>query len=177
MATPTFYNTEIARVAGALWGSKLGASSMSAVMAAVNANGMAKVVNDAYNASFGAVENATVAATVVANLGITGSAATPAINAVKATLDGAPSGGKGAALVALLNTYAGMTGDATYGAFATDFNSKVASALTYSQTANTVDSTFVTAAPTPVTSFRSSRSGSLRLSWRHACSHAELLPG
>ena len=158
MATPTFYNTEIARVAGALWGSKLGASSMSAVMAAVNANGMAKVVNDAYNASFGAVDNATVAATVVANLGITGSAATPAINAVKATLDGAASGNKGAALVDLLNTYAGMTGDATYGAFATDFNSKVASALTYSQTANTVDSTFVTSAPTPVTSFTLSTS-------------------
>jgi len=153
MATPTFNNTEIARVAGALWGSKLGSSSMSVVMAAVNTNGLSKVVNDAYNASFGAVANADVAAIVIANLGITGAAAAPAVNAVKATLDGAAAGTKGAALVALLDTFAGMTADATYGAYATDFNSKVASALTFSQTANTVDAAFVTAAPTPVTSF------------------------
>lgn len=153
MATPTFNNTEIARVAGALWGSKLGSSSMSVVMAAVNTNGLSKVVNDAYNASFGAVANADVAAIVIANLGITGAAAAPAINAVKATLDGAAAGTKGAALVALLDSFAAMTSDATYGAYATDFNSKVAAALTFSQTANTVDAAFVTAAPTPVTSF------------------------
>lgn len=153
MATPTFYNTEIARIAGALWGVKLGNASMNSVLASVNSSGMSKVVNDAYNASFGSVANATVAATVVANLGITGAAGTAAVNAVKATLDGAAAGTKGAALVALLDTYAGMTADATYGAAATDFNTKVASALTFSQTTGTTDGTFVTAVTPPVVNF------------------------
>ena len=153
MATPTFYNTEIARIAGALWGVKLGNASMNSVLASVNSSGMSKVVNDAYNASFGSVANATVAATVVANLGITGAVGTAAVNAVKATLDGAAAGTKGAALVALLDTYAGMTADATYGAAATDFNTKVASALTFSQTTGTTDGTFVTAVTPPVVNF------------------------
>jgi len=135
MATSPDTATEVARIAGALWGTTLGHQSMTAVLAAVDAYGLTSVVNEAYRSAFGAVSHAAIATLVVSNAGITGATVGNAVAAVQATLDGAAPGDQGAALLALLDSFSGMTADATYGSFAIEFNSRVAAAMVYAATA------------------------------------------
>lgn len=143
MATPSFSSTVVARAAAALYGIQLGSNTMSAVLAEANqTGGVESLINALYSRDFGSKSNASVAATVVANLGITGAGAGDAADYVEFLLDTAPAGGKGAAIAQAAAAFSGMTADATFGAAATAFNGSIASAVAYSQRAGTVDRAF-----------------------------------
>lgn len=137
MATSANNLTEVARIAGALWGVKVGQDNTAAILAAADAQGLAKVVDEAYSGAFGRVPHAAIAATVAYNLRITGVGLADVLAAVKYTLDTASPGHEGTALLALLDRYSAMTPDPIYGAFATDYNRWVAEAVAYSQTPGT----------------------------------------
>jgi Ca2+-binding RTX toxin-like protein len=87
--------------------------------------------------NFGAVSNDTLAATVAANLGLTGDAlaAGTAYLLGQFNVTGAD---RGVVILNAVNGLSGLTGDATYGAAATAFNDSVSTGLAYStNSANT----------------------------------------
>lgn len=100
--------------------------------------------------NFAAVSNDTLAATVAANLGLTGDA----LAAGTAYLLGqfnAAGADRGVVVLNAVNGLSGLTGDATYGAAATAFNDSVSTGLAYStNSANTsTDLTVLQAASVP----------------------------
>jgi S-layer protein len=99
-----------------------------------------------YARDFSASTDAAVATTLVTNLGL--ASVTGLDNWVAAQLTAAGSH-KGAKIVELLNGFAQMTADTTYGAYATAFNTKVDAALAASQTTGNAGGTFADAG-TPV---------------------------
>jgi hypothetical protein len=102
-----------------------------------------------YARDFSASTDLAVATTVVTNLGL--ASVTGLNNWVAAQLTAAGTH-KGAKIVDLLNSFAQMTTDATYGSYATAFNTKVDAALAASQTTGNAGGTFAAAgvAPAPV---------------------------
>lgn len=158
MATTISLNdVVIARAAAALYGTQLGSYSMATAINAANTTngGVDAVINAVYGRDFGSASHATVAAMVVANLGITGALATEATAVVLNTLNAAPAGGEGAAVAKLMNQFAGMSSDsnAAVAAAATAFNTKIAAATTYART-NSDDIAFgTTPAALPVGGF------------------------
>lgn len=136
-----FNNTVVARAAASIWGLKLGYVTMQAALAQANASagGVNAVINAAFNDSFGRASNADVAATVVANLGLTGTAATEGAAYLVEAMAGAPEGGRGAAISSVIALFSSLSADPIYGAAASAFNTKVAAANAYSSTAGTQD--------------------------------------
>jgi hypothetical protein len=113
---------------------------MTDVISAVNASSLNTVLNNVFMSDFGSATNASVASTLVTNLGLTGTAATEAQAYIVGVLGGTAANAMGAAIMTILNQFAGMTSDATFGAAATAWESKVTNAVNYSQnTANTVN--------------------------------------
>jgi S-layer protein len=99
-----------------------------------------------YARDFSASTDAAVATTLVTNLGLASVAGLDNWVAAQLTAAGAH---KGAKIVDLLNSFAQMSADVTYGAYATAFNTKVDAALAASQTTGNAGGTFA-AAGTPV---------------------------
>jgi S-layer protein len=130
--------TVLARVAGALYNTQMS----NATYAEVAALDPATLTNALYARDFSMVTDATVATTLVTNLGLTSVAGLT--NWVAAQLTAAGSN-KGAKVVELLNGFAQMSADATYGAAATAFNTKVDAALALSQTVGNKGGTFAAA--------------------------------
>jgi hypothetical protein len=130
--------TVLARVAGALYNTQMS----NATYKEVAAMDPASLVNALYARDFSTVTDATVATTLVTNLGLTSVAGLT--NWVAAQLTAAGSA-KGAKIVDLLNGFAQMSADATYGAAATAFNTKVDAALALSQTDGNKGGTFAAA--------------------------------
>lgn len=128
----------LTRLAGALYNTQMS----NATYAEVASQDPATLANTLYARDFASSSDATVATTLVANLGLTSVAGLT--NWVAAQLTSAGSA-KGAKVVELLNGFAQMTSDATYGAFATAFNTKVDAALALSQTAGNKGGTFAAA--------------------------------
>jgi len=87
-----------------------------------------------------------VATTLISNLGLSSVAGLNSWVAAQITAAGAAN--KGAKIVELLNSFAQMTTDVTYGTAATAFNSKVDASLTLSQTSGNTGGTFAAAATT-----------------------------
>lgn len=142
MAMPTYNainGVKVAQFASALYGTVVGATTNNVVLSDIAKYGDAAVFNAYYTYSFGSQTDATVAATVVANLGITGASATEAKSVVAAALTGAAPGTKGAALSSLLTSFSGMTTNATYGAAATAWNASIANAVAYTNSGATAD--------------------------------------
>ncbi len=138
--------TVLARVAGALYNTQMS----NATYAEVAALDPATLTNALYARDFSMVTDATVATTLVTNLGLT--AVEGLTNWVAAQLTAAGAN-KGAKVVEMLNGFAQMSADATYGAAATAFNTKVDAALALSQTVGNKGGTFAAAGvvvPTPV---------------------------
>ena len=127
--------TVLARVAGALYNTQMSNATYKEV-AALDPSAL---VNVLYARDFNTVSDATVATTLVANLGLTGVEGLANWVAAQLTAAGA---NKGAKVVELLNGFAQMSADATYGAAATAFNTKVDSALALSQTTDNAGGTF-----------------------------------
>lgn len=130
--------TVLVRVAGALYNTQLS----NATYNEVKTLDPATLVNTLYARDFANVPDLTVANTLVANLGLT--SVVGLNNWISAQLTAAGTQ-KGAKIVDLLNSFAQMTSDATYGAFATAFNAKVDASLTLSQTADNAGGTFASA--------------------------------
>ncbi len=130
--------TVLARVAGALYNTQMSNATYKEV-ASLDPSSLVDVL---YARDFNGSTDLAVATSLVSNLGLT--AVTGLANWVAAQLTTAGSH-KGAKVVELLNGFANMTADATYGAYATAFNTKVDAALALSQTTDNKGGTFASA--------------------------------
>jgi S-layer protein len=116
----------------------------------VNASSLNTVLDNVFMSDFGSATDASVAATVVSNLGLTGTAATEGQAYIVGVLGGTAASAKGAAIMTILNQFAGLTSDATFGAAATAWETKVGNAVNYSQdTANTTNGSISNISSTP----------------------------
>jgi len=129
----------ITRLAGALYGEYLS----NATYKEVSATDPSVLAASWLKADFGSKTDTQIATTILTNLNLSSVAGLS--NWLAAQLTAAGSAGKGAKVVSLLNDFAGMTADTTYGAQATAFNTKVSAALTKSQTADSAGGSFATA--------------------------------
>jgi hypothetical protein len=127
--------TVLTRLAGALYNTQMSNATYKEV-AALDPSALANVL---YARDFNTVSDATVASTLVTNLGLSSVAGLSNWVAAQLTAAGA---NKGAKVVELLNGFAQMSSDATYGAAATAFNNKVDAALALSQKTDDTGGTF-----------------------------------
>jgi len=130
--------TVIARLAGGLYNTVMS----NATYLEVAAQDPSALANTLYSRDFAKSTDLAVATTLITNLGLSTVAGLD--NWVAAQLTAAGSA-KGAKIVSMLNDFAGMTADTTYGAAATAFNTKVDAALAASQKTGAVEGKFETA--------------------------------
>ena len=135
--------TVLARLAGALYNTQMS----NATYSEVKTLDPAALANALYARDFSSSTDLAVATTLVTNLGLT--SVTGLANWVAAQLTAAGTANKGAKVVDLLNGFAQMTADTTYGAYATAFNTKVDAALVLSQTTGNAGGTFAAAGVAP----------------------------
>jgi hypothetical protein len=128
--------TVLTRLAGALYDTQLS----NATYDEVKASDPAALANALYARDFGTTTDLAVAKILLANLGLSSFVGVDVF--VAGQLTAAGTGAKGAKIVDLLNGFAQMTSDATFGAAATEFNEKVQTALTMSQTEGNSGGTF-----------------------------------
>lgn len=141
----------LARNAGALYNYGLGNELMASLASSNDINGL---LNSIYTSSVGSAATSTVASTLVANLGITGTGVAAAQAYVVAQLNPVAVSGRGKAINDILMAFSSLTDDATYGAAARAWNAKVANAVAYAAMAGSKDTTFAEAVPpTPEPSF------------------------
>ena len=138
----------IARTAGALFGLQVGATNMTSYVAqATAATSVDAFLNAVYVNSIGTTSTSTVAAAILANLGIpvstvAGSAGKIAQDYVVAALNAALPAVRGAAIKQLLSDFSALTADTTFGTYATTFNTKVTNAVTYATVAGNADGVY-----------------------------------
>jgi Ca2+-binding RTX toxin-like protein len=143
MAFPTNAN-QVQAFAGAMYGVQIGSITMAQVNNDILAAGsLTSALNSYYTASFGSVATATVAATVAANLGLTGDALNEGKAYITAQLNAAAPNARGAVIANTLNLFAGLASDATFGAAATAWNTKVNAAAAYTAAADVAIGTVV----------------------------------
>ena len=131
--------SQVQQFAVALYGIKVGTTTMAAVQQDITlVGGLNNALNAYYAASFGSVTTASVAATVSANLGLTGQAATDASAYITAVLNGTPANARGVAIQGVLSLFSTLTANATFGTAATAWNAKVAGAIAYTGTTDAV---------------------------------------
>lgn len=144
MAFPTNAN-QVQAFAGALYGVQIGSITMGQVNSDIAAvGGLNNALNSYYTASFGGLSTATVATTFATNLGLTGAALTAGVAYVEGQLNAVAAGARGAVISNILNLFAGLASDATFGAAATAWNAKVDAAAAYTGSANVAIGTVVT---------------------------------
>ena len=125
---------QVQTFATALYGVAIGSTTMSQVTADIQAaGGLNNALNAYYSASFGSATTASVAATIVANVGLAADA--NAIAFVTAQLNAAAPTARGAAVIAMLDNFLNTT-TGTYAAAATAFNATVANAVSYTGSSN-----------------------------------------
>jgi len=133
--------TIITRLAGSLYGEYLSNASYTEL----NATAAATVAANMLTNDFAGKTDAQIATTVLKNLSLSTIAGLDNWVAAQLTAAGSTAAAKGAKLVSMLNDYAMMTADATYGASATSFNAKTEASLVKSQTTGTKAGSFATA--------------------------------
>jgi hypothetical protein len=142
---PTNAN-QVQAFAGAMYGTQIGSVTMAQVTSDIAAvGGLKNALNAYYSASFGSLPTATVAATVAANLGLTGTALTSGTAYITAQLNGVAAGARGALISDIVNLFSTLASDATFGAAATAWNTKVAAAVAYTGATNVAVGTVVAA--------------------------------
>lgn len=131
-------NQELAQFAGGLYRVALGSVSNASFVAEANSQGLAALFNRVYNATFGSQSVATVANTLVANLGIvagsnglTASDVLVAQNYVANILNNTAPASRGMAIASILDMFAGLATDAKWGGAATTWSQQVASNMAY----------------------------------------------
>ena len=132
--------TIITRLAGALYGEYLSNASYTELASTAPATVAANFMTN----DFAGKTDLQVANTILTNLGLTSITGLNNWLAAQLTAAGSTAAAKGAALVSILNSYAGMTADATYGTYAVGFNAKVDASLALSQTAGSKGGAFDT---------------------------------
>jgi len=128
--------TVIARLAGGLYNTVMS----NATYLEVAAQDPSTLANTLYARDFAKSTDLAVATTLLANLGLASQAGLDAWVAAQLTAAGAAN--KGAKIVSLLNDFAGLASDATWGTYATSFNTKVDAALAASQKTGSVEAKF-----------------------------------
>jgi len=137
--------TVLTRLVGGLYNTTLSNASYTEAVANVKTSADVNTyANDLYARDFAGKSDMAVANILLANLNL--SSVTGLNNWVSAQLTAAGAGNKGAKLVSMLNDFANMTADATYGSYATAFNANVAAALIVEQTPGSLESNFAQAA-------------------------------
>ena len=123
---------QVARFAGAVFGAEVGSVTNAQINAdIVTYGGLNNALNAYYKASpLGAMKATDVAAAILSNVGLSSTDAYASALAGQITT-AAATGTQGQLIASLLNTFAGMTGDATYGTAAAKFNANVTSAMSY----------------------------------------------
>ena len=120
--------TVLARLAGGLYNTTLSNATYAEVNAVVKtAADINTLANELYARDFASKTDLSVATTLLSNLGL--SSVAGLANWVAAQITAAGAANKGAKVVSMLNDFANMTSDATYGAAATSFNTKTTDAL------------------------------------------------
>jgi hypothetical protein len=119
------------RFANALYDINLDAQTMTQVLAQINdAGGAIKpVLNFYFNATLANLSNQQIAQKLITNLGIPLSAERIATDYVVAQLDSVSASQKGAKVADILDLYAGLSSDPTFGAAATRWNTEVSAAV------------------------------------------------
>ena len=133
--------TIITRLAGALYNEYLSNASYTEL----NTTPAATVAANMLSSDFAGKTDAQIATTVLTNLGLSSVAGLNNWVAAQMTAAGSTATAKGAKLVSMLNDFAMMTADATYGSYATTFNSNTAASLANSQKTGSAAGTFGTA--------------------------------
>ena len=130
----------LARNAGALYNYGLGTETMASLASTPDLNGL---LNSVYVNSIGSTATSQVAKVFVANLGIKGDSAVKlAEDYVVAQLNSVVASGRGKVINDILIAFSGLTEDATFGAFATAWNAKVAAAVAYASKPGSTDVTW-----------------------------------
>ena len=148
LSLPTNLSTVEAWV-GALYGYAVGTTTMGQINSDITSyGGLNNTLNAYYTAAFGSQTTATVAATIVKNVGLGTDAA--AISYVTGMLNAATPATRGAAVNTVLSAFAGLSSStnpsyATYAAAATAWATTVSTAVTYTQT-TAADATLAAAA-------------------------------
>lgn len=136
--------TSVQAFAGALYGLQVGTATMAQVNNDITSfGGLNNALNAYYGASFGSTATATVAANLVANIGISAANSAAAVSYVTGVLNATAANARGAAVMNILNTLASLTADATYGADATAWNTKLANSVAYTGSADVAVGTVV----------------------------------
>ena len=134
--------TIITRLAGALYNEYLSNASYTEL----NTTPAATVAANMLSSDFAGKTDLQIATTVLTNLGLSSVAGLNNWVAAQLTGAGSTATAKGAKLVSMLNDFAMMTADATYGSYAKTFNDNTAASLNNSQTAKSAGGAFTTAA-------------------------------
>jgi hypothetical protein len=144
MATISTNNVVVARYAGAMYNLALDYNTDQQVLAVVSPpGGMDSFLNQLYERDFGNQSTSAVAATIAQNVGLTGNLATIAINFITGELNATPPALRGALIGNILNAYAQMTNDPTFGPSVVAWETQVANAVNYSE--NSANTEFVAA--------------------------------
>ena len=147
---------------GAMYGYSIGTATVSQVNADIVSYGsLNAALNTYYTSGFGTLPTATVAATVVANLGIVAGTnglvaadVTQAVTYVTGVLNAAPANARGAAILNVVNLFNGLSGTtgslANFSAAATVWSNNESASVIYAGT-NVLDSTLAAAVTTVAT--------------------------
>jgi len=140
---------QVQAFAGALYGVQVGSTTMKQVEGDISAQGgLTNALNYYYTASFGNDPTAKVAASLVANIGISAANAAEATAYVTGVLNSTAANARGAAIMNILNLLSGLTADTKFGNDATAWNTKVETAVGYTGSSNVKMGTGVSAGST-----------------------------
>jgi Ca2+-binding RTX toxin-like protein len=137
----------ITRVTSALYGEYLSNASYEEV----NTTAPATLAASFLSNDFAGKTDLQIATTMLTNLGLTSITGLDNWLSAQLTAAGSTTAAKGAKIVSILNDYANLTADATYGTYATSFNAKVAAGLVKSQTAGAAGGSYATADAVAIT--------------------------
>ena len=134
--------SQVQAFAGALYGVQVGSATMAQVNTDILANGgLNATLNGYYSATF--AKTADAASAVAKNLGLTGAALTEGTAYITAQLNAAAPSARGAVISNIANMFGTYSSDATFGAAATAWNTKVATAASYTGATNVAIGTVV----------------------------------
>lgn len=122
---------QVARMVKALYNAAPGYTFMTNFSSYATAKGMNGLA-EGLVADFAANDNATLAAAVASNLGLTGTALTAGTAYLQGQFESMGAAKRGQVILDAVNGLSTLTADATYGAAATAFNDSVATSVTYS---------------------------------------------
>jgi hypothetical protein len=156
MAFPTYdYQNTLAtqRFANALYNIQVGSTTLDAVLGDINNSEFGRAddaFNNYYAYSFGSMTPAQVTETLLANFGIVAGQyglTEELVGAVRLYITGqlaaAPANARGAVVADLTEAWAGLAGDATFGAAATAWNAEIDAAMAYEGEADVVAGTVI----------------------------------